>query len=147
MNVGFDAPLYILPFDHRGSFETKMFGCVKRLGKRVGVVINPATPAMALEEILPGVDQVLVMTVDPGFGHQHFLDTTMPKIRHVREMVDRIKPGCDVEVDGGIDAITAPLAVGAGASLLVAGSAIFGDRDGVAAAMKRLRAAVEMAMK
>jgi ribulose-phosphate 3-epimerase len=120
---------------------------VKTLGKRVGVVINPATPATVLEEILPDVDQVLVMTVDPGFGHQHFLNTTLAKIRHVREMVDRIKPGCDVEVDGGIDAITAPLAVGAGASVLVAGSAIFGDRDGVAAAMKRLRAAVETAMK
>jgi ribulose-phosphate 3-epimerase len=62
-------------------------------------------------------------------------------------MVDRIKPGCDVEVDGGIDAMTAALAVGAGASVLMAGSAIFGDRDGVAAAMKRLRAAVETAMK
>src|SRR5262249_55184083 len=120
---------------------------VKRLGKRVGVVINPATPPMGLEESLPGVDPGLVMTVDPGVWRQHFLGTTPPKTRHVREMVDRIKPGCDVEVDGGIDAITAPLAVGAGASVLVAGSAIFGDRDGVAAAMKRLRAAVEMAMK
>jgi ribulose-phosphate 3-epimerase len=64
----------------------------------------------------------------------------------MREMVDRIKPGCDVEVDGGVDAITAPLAVEAGASVLVAGSAIFGDRGGVVAAMKRLRASVDMAM-
>jgi ribulose-phosphate 3-epimerase len=120
---------------------------VKTLGKRVGVVINPAMPATVLEEILLDVDQVLVMTVDPGFGHQHFLNTTLAKIRRVREMVDRIKPGCDVEVDGGIDAMTAALAVGAGASVLMAGSAIFGDRDGVAAAMKRLRAAVETAMK
>jgi ribulose-phosphate 3-epimerase len=120
---------------------------VKTLGKRVGVVINPAMPATVLEEILLDVDQVLVITVDPGFGHQHFLNTTLAKIRRVREMVDRIKPGCDVEVDGGIDAMTAALAVGAGASVLMAGSAIFGDRDGVAAAMKRLRAAVETAMK
>lgn len=120
---------------------------VKTLGKRVGVVINPAMPATVLEEILLDVDQVLLMTVDPGFGHQHFLNTTLAKIRRVREMVDRIKPGCDVEVDGGIDAMTAALAVGAGASVLMAGSAIFGDRDGVAAAMKRLRAAVETAMK
>jgi pentose-5-phosphate-3-epimerase len=67
--------------------------CVKTLSKRVGVVINPATPATVLEEILPDVDQVLVMTVDPGFGHQHFLNTTLAKIRRVREMVDRIKPG------------------------------------------------------
>ncbi len=115
---------------------------VKALGKRVGVVINPATPAGVLEEILPDVDQVLVMTVNPGFGHQHFIHTTLPKIQRVRQMLDRIKPGCDLEVDGGIDAATAPLVVSAGANVLVAGSAIFGEGDGVAAAMKRLRAAV-----
>jgi ribulose-phosphate 3-epimerase len=113
----------------------------KALGKRVGVVVNPATPAEVLEEILPDVDQVLVMTVNPGFGHQHFIATTVPKIRRVREMIDRIKPGCDLEVDGGIDATTAPLVVAAGANVLVAGSAIFGAADGVATAMKRLRAA------
>jgi ribulose-phosphate 3-epimerase len=119
---------------------------VKELGKRVGVVINPATPATVLEDILPDIDQVLVMTVDPGFGHQHFLKSVLLKISRMREMVDRIKPGCDVEVDGGVDAITAPLAVEAGAGVLVAGSAIFGDRGGVVAAMKRLRASVEKAM-
>jgi ribulose-phosphate 3-epimerase len=119
---------------------------VKRLGKRVGVAINPATPATVLEDILPDIDQVLVMTVDPGFGHQHFLNSVLFKIRRLREMIDRIKPGCDMEVDGGVDAITAPLAVEAGASVLVAGSAIFGDRGGVVAAMERLRASVEKAM-
>jgi ribulose-phosphate 3-epimerase len=113
---------------------------IRALGKRVGVVINPATPATMLEEILPDVDQVLVMTVNPGFGHQPFLHTTLPKIRRVRQMIEQIKPGCDLEVDGGIDATTAPLAVDAGANVLVAGSAIFDDRDGVAAAMKRLGA-------
>ena len=76
---------------------------IKTLGKRAGVVINPATPAAVLEEILPDVDQVLVMTVDPGFGHQHFLKTTLAKIRRVREMIERVKPACDLEVDGGID--------------------------------------------
>ena len=115
----------------------------RALGKRVGVVINPATPAEVLEEILPDVDQVLVMTVNPGFGHQHFIATTLPKIRRVREMIGRIKPGCDLEVDGGIDAITAPLVVAAGANVLVAGSAVFGAADGVAAAMKRLQAAAQ----
>ena len=113
----------------------------KALGNRVGVVINPATPAEALEEILPDVDQVLVMTVNPGFGHQHFIATTLPKIRRVREMIDRIKPGCDLEVDGGIDPATAPQVVAAGANVLVAGSAVFGAAGGVAAAMKRLQAA------
>jgi ribulose-phosphate 3-epimerase len=116
---------------------------VKALGKRVGVVINPATPAAVLEEILPDVDLVLVMTVNPGFGHQHFIHTTLPKIRRVREMIEQGKLGCDLEVDGGIDPATAPLAVAAGANVLVAGSAIFGESDGVAAAMKKLRAAID----
>jgi ribulose-phosphate 3-epimerase len=116
--------------------------CIKALGKRVGVAINPATPAAVLEDIMQDLDQVLVMTVNPGFGHQHFLHGTLPKIARAREMIDRIKPGCGLEVDGGIDATTAALAVGAGADVLVAGSAIFNDREGVTAAMKRLRAAL-----
>lgn len=116
---------------------------IKALGKRVGVAINPATPATVLEEILQDADQVLVMTVNPGFGHQHFLHTTLPKIRHVRQMMEQIKPGCDVEVDGGIDAETAPLVVAAGANVLVAGTAIFGESEGVVAAMNRLRASIK----
>src|SRR5215469_14669837 len=116
---------------------------IKSLGKRVGVAINPATSAAVLEEILPDVDQVLVMTVDPGFGHQRFLHTTLPKITRAREMIDGVKPGCGLEVDGGIDATTAPLAVVAGANVLVAGSAIFDDGEGITAAMQRLRAAVQ----
>jgi len=120
---------------------------IKALGKRAGVVINPATPAAVLEEILPDVDQVLVMTVNPGFGHQHFLSTTLPKIRQVRQMIDQGKSGCDVEVDGGIDAETAPLAVAAGANVLVAGTAVFGESDGVLAAMERLRAALQQISK
>jgi len=115
---------------------------IRALGKRPGVVINPATPAAVLEEVLTDVEQVLVMTVNPGFGSQQFLRTTLPKIRRVRRMMDRIRPGCDLEVDGGIDAVTAPLAVAAGANVLVAGTAIFGAGDDVAAAMEKLRAAV-----
>src|SRR5438876_12210018 len=115
---------------------------IRTLGKRAGVVINPATASGVLEQIVQDVDQVLVMTVNPGFSHQQFLRTTLPKIGRVRELVARLKPGCEVEVDGGIDATTAPLVVRAGATVLVAGSAIFGAREGVAAAMKRLRAAV-----
>ena len=111
---------------------------IKALGKRAGVVINPATPASVLEEILVEVEQVLVMTVNPGFGHQHFIHTTLPKIRRVRRMVEQLDRPCDVEVDGGIDATTAPLVIDAGANVLVAGSAIFTDAESVAAAMKRL---------
>lgn len=113
---------------------------ITALGKRAGVVINPATPAVVLEEILRDVAEVMVMTVDPGFGNQPFLRTTLPKIRRVRQMVEHIRPGCDVAVDGGIDPHTAPLAVVAGANVLVAGTAVFGAEDGVAASMQRLRA-------
>ena len=116
---------------------------IKALGKRVGVVINPATPAAVLEEILPDLDQVLVMTVNPGFGHQHFIHTTLPKIRRVRQMIEQVKPGIDLEVDGGIDVMTIPLVIAAGANVLVAGSAVFGEDQGVTAAMNRLRAAVK----
>ena len=116
---------------------------VKALGKRPGIVINPATPASVLEEILQDVEQVLVMTVNPGFGAQHFIPTTLPKIQRVRQMIEEFKPGCDLEVDGGIDPQTASLTVHAGANVLVAGSAIFSVHEGIAAAMKQLRTSVE----
>jgi ribulose-phosphate 3-epimerase len=114
---------------------------IKALGKRVGVAINPATSATVLEEIIEELDQVLVMTVNPGFGHQHFLHATLKKIRRAREMIDRMQLNCGLEVDGGIDAKTAPLAVAAGADVLVAGSAIFSDGGSISAAMQGLRAA------
>ncbi len=115
---------------------------VKELGRKVGVVINPSTPAAVLEEILPDVDLVMVMTVDPGFGHQHFLRSTLPKIKRVREMIDGFHCRCELEVDGGVDQETAPLAYAAGADVFVAGSSIFGDIAGVTASMNRLRATV-----
>jgi ribulose-phosphate 3-epimerase len=111
---------------------------IRALGKRVGVAINPATPASVLEEIVTDVDLVLVMTVNPGFGGQQFIDGTLPKIRRVRELIDSRHPVCELEVDGGVDDTTAARVVAAGARVLVAGSAIFGARDGVAAAMARL---------
>ena len=117
---------------------------IRALGKRVGVAINPATPAGVLEEILPEIDQVLVMTVDPGFGHQRFLHTTLAKIRRVREMIDRVNPGCDLEVDGGIDPVTARLTLDTGANVLVAGSSVFGDTEGVTAGMKSLTASLDL---
>ncbi|HEY8150270.1 MAG TPA: ribulose-phosphate 3-epimerase [Vicinamibacteria bacterium] len=116
---------------------------IRTLGKRAGVAINPATPAAVLEEIVPDLDQVLVMSVDPGFGHQAFLRRTLPKIERLRALVDRRQPRCEVEVDGGIDVVSAPAAVRAGAGVLVAGSAVFGDREGVAAGMNRLRTAID----
>ena len=118
---------------------------VRKVNKRVGVVINPATPASVLEEVLLLIDQVLVMTVDPGFGGQHFLNTTMTKIKQVRQMIDAVNPACELELDGGIDLTMAPLVAAAGATVLVAGTSVFGDRQGVAAAMKKLRCSLEPA--
>jgi ribulose-phosphate 3-epimerase len=112
---------------------------IKELGKGVGVVINPATPAGVLEEILPDLDLVVVMTVNPGFGHQHFLRSTLPKIKRIRQMIESLNHCCEVEVDGGVDQETLPLALEAGADVFVAGSSIFGEYEGVAAAMNQLR--------
>jgi ribulose-phosphate 3-epimerase len=115
---------------------------IRALGKSAGVAINPATPAAVLEEILTDVDQVLVMTVNPGFGHQKFIGSVLPKIRRVSGMIEQIKPGCELEVDGGIDEASAPLVVAAGANVLVAGSSIFGTGEAVAGAMDTLRVAI-----
>jgi ribulose-phosphate 3-epimerase len=114
---------------------------IKTAGARPGVVLNPATPIEAIREILPYVDQVLVMTVEPGFGGQAFVPHSAEKIRRVRELA----PDHDIEVDGGIDERTARAAVEAGANLLVAGSSVFGFADGVAAGISALREAADRA--
>src|SRR5260221_4138689 len=116
---------------------------IKSLGKAVGLAINPATPASVLEEILPDLDLVLVMTVNPGFGHQHFLHSTLPKIQRVRRMIQQVHPECELELDGGIDETTAALGVAAGANVLVAGTSIFGASQGIETAMRRLREATK----
>jgi len=112
------------------------------LGKRAGVAINPATPASLLEEILPDLDLVLVMTVNPGFGGQEFLASTLPKIERVRRMIDQVRAGCELEVDGGIEPHNVHLVVEAGARVLVAGSAIFSVSGGAAAGIGRLMEAL-----
>jgi ribulose-phosphate 3-epimerase len=116
---------------------------VRHLGKKAGVVLNPASSPVLLAEVLTDVDLVLVMTVNPGFGGQEFIHSTLSKIRRMRQMIDQVRPEIELEVDGGIDAHTAPQAVQAGAGVLVAGSAVFGAADGVAAAMQRLMASVQ----
>ena len=115
---------------------------VKRKGKRVGLAIKPRTPETALMPYLPQLDMALVMTVEPGFGGQSFMHAQMPKLAALRQMVERLGLNCRLEVDGGIDAQTAPRAVAAGADVLVAGSAVFGKADR-AAAIAVLREAAE----
>ncbi|HEY7349686.1 MAG TPA: ribulose-phosphate 3-epimerase [Ktedonobacterales bacterium] len=112
---------------------------IKQLGKGAGVAINPATPAETLEEILPDLDLALAMTVNPGFGGQDFIPRVLSKLRRLRAMIDAARPGCDLEVDGGIHAETAPLVVAAGANALVAGSAVYNNHESVAQAIQRLR--------
>lgn len=119
---------------------------IKELGKRVGVALNPATSPSAIEEVLADLDLILVMTVNPGFGGQKFIESTLRKIRRIRELIDSVNPKCELEVDGGIDANTIGSAVSAGARVFVAGSAIFGAKDGVAAASKRILEAGNQAL-
>jgi ribulose-phosphate 3-epimerase len=109
------------------------------LGVKAGVAINPATSVEELREILPYVDLVNVMTVEPGFGGQKFIPGSPEKIRRLRVLSSTV----EIEVDGGIDASTAPLVVAAGASVLVAGNSVYGHRGGVAAGIKAIRDAVD----
>jgi len=112
---------------------------IHQLGKKAGVALNPTTPAAMLDDILGDVDHVLVMTVNPGFGGQKFIESTLTKIARVRQMMNERGLDRDIEVDGGIGAATAPRVVEARANLLVAGASIFVSKDGVAAAIGRLR--------
>jgi ribulose-phosphate 3-epimerase len=113
---------------------------IRKAGMSPGVTLNPATPASSLKEIIPYVDLVLVMTVNPGFGGQKFIRSMLPKIREIRKMVEAVNPGAHVEADGGVDAANAAAIVAAGADVLVAGHAIFSHRN-VASAVRNLRRA------
>lgn len=120
----------------------RVIGEIKGLGARAGVSLNPATPLNTLEEILPYVDLVLPMTVNPGFGGQELIEEMLPKIEGMRRMLDERGLKCELEVDGGINVETAPKVVAAGANVLVAGEAIFGAEEGVAEAIRRIRESI-----
>lgn len=115
---------------------------IKELGAQAGVTLNPATPLGTLEEILPFVDLVLVMSVNPGFGGQSYIPTSTAKIRRLRAMMDAINSHAELQVDGGISAANAGEIVAAGASVLVAGSSVFG-KGNIAENIARLREAAE----
>lgn len=108
-------------------------------GVKAGVSLNPATPLSAIEEVLPDLDLVLLMTVNPGFGGQKFIPQSLDKIRRCREMLVRAGGPAEISVDGGINASTVAEVVEAGASVLVAGSAIYGHPGGLAAGIQALR--------
>ncbi|MBR3294068.1 MAG: ribulose-phosphate 3-epimerase [Oscillospiraceae bacterium] len=106
---------------------------IRGKGKRCGVTLKPGTSAEAVLPWLPMADLVLVMTVEPGFGGQSFMYDQLDKIRQIRRYIGELNPACELEVDGGISAETAPLAIEAGANVLVAGSAVFGKTNRAAA--------------
>ncbi len=126
----------VLPHLHR------TVAAIKELGAKAGVVLNPSTPVSVLENVAGDVDFVLVMSVNPGFSGQRFIPRALDKIRAVRAMLDAAGTGAFVEVDGGVDLATVGPVVAAGATVLVAGQAVFGQPD-AAAAVRSLRAAAE----
>jgi ribulose-phosphate 3-epimerase len=114
---------------------------IKELGARAGVSLNPPTPIGTVEEFLPHVDLVLVMSVNPGFGGQPFIPETLPRIANVRKLLDDRGLHAELEVDGGINADNAPGIVKAGANVLVTGNSIFKAQEGIRGALQRLREA------
>ena len=114
---------------------------IKELGAKAGVSLNPATPIGAVEEFLPHVDLVLVMSVNPGFGGQSFIPETLPRIANMRKILDDRGLSAELEVDGGINADNAPDIVKAGATVLVAGNSVFKAKGGIRRAIRRLREA------
>ena len=118
---------------------------IKERSVKAGVSINPGTSLAAIEEILPFVDLVLIMTVNPGFGGQGFISQVLPKIAALRKLLDAGGHAAEIEVDGGVNAETAPSVIKAGGRVLVAGSAIFNKREPVAAAIERLRHSLQPA--
>lgn len=124
-----------------GAHPHRTVQLIKSLGKKAGLSLNPATPVDVLEHLLPDLDLVLVMTVNPGFGGQAFIDLT-DKIRTIRQMIDKTGRKIDLEVDGGITPDTAKKVIAAGADVLVAGTAVFrSGANSYAAAIENLRAA------
>ena len=111
---------------------------IKELGKKAGVAVNPATPVAMLNEVIELLDLALVMTVNPGFGGQRFIPGTLHKIRQLRQILDERNPACEIEVDGGIDEATIRAAYDAGATVFVAGTAVFGHPEGAAEGVRGL---------
>ena len=115
---------------------------IKELGVKAGVSLNPPTPLSAIEEFIPHVDLVLIMSVNPGFGGQSFIPETLPRIANMRKILDDRGLSAELEVDGGINADNAPDIVKAGANVLVAGNSVFRAEEGISRALQRLREAV-----
>jgi len=140
---------YVKPFAEAGADSItfhiesdddpdQVIGEIRKYNCTVGISVKPGTPASALKNVIGKVDMVLVMTVEPGFGGQSFMADMIPKVAEIREMLSAIGSRALIEVDGGIDAKTAPEIVKAGASVLVAGTAVFRAKDGAESAIANL---------
>ena len=127
-NAGADLVMFHVEADSYQNI-TDATDIVKAKGKKVGLSVKPRTPASVLYPFIDRLDMVLVMTVEPGFGRQSFMHDQLPKIAELRAEIDRRGLSCELEVDGGVDPVTAKLVKDAGATVLVAGSAIFGKAD------------------
>ena len=114
---------------------------IRELGARAGVALNPATSLETVREVLPMVDLLLVMSVNPGFGGQRFIDGSLDKLRRARALLDELSSEAELEVDGGVEAANAASVVQAGATVLVAGSAVYGHPRGAAEGVRSIRAA------
>ncbi len=112
---------------------------VQALGKAVGVGLNPGTPLNTIEDLVDELDLLLLMTVNPGFGGQRFITSVLSKLQRARSLLRERAPGCELEVDGGVDATTGPLAIAAGADVLVAGTCVFAHPGGPGAGVRALR--------
>ena len=123
----------------------RTLSAIREAGCRAGVVLNPATPLSSIEEVLDEVDYVLLMSVNPGYGGQRFIPAALPKLRRLRDLINARRAPVRIEIDGGINAQNAADTVAAGAEILVAGSAVFGQPD-PGAALRQLRLAAEAAL-
>jgi ribulose-phosphate 3-epimerase len=129
---------HIMFHPEAGPHPHRSLQVVHALGKKAGLVLNPGTPVSALAEMIDLLDIILVMSVNPGFGGQKFISSQLQKIAELRKLIDSQDRPIRLEVDGGVDARTAPLCIEAGADTLVAGTAVFGTKD-YAAAISAIR--------
>ena len=136
-----DAGADLVTVHVESDTEEKLHDAIARIhakGKRAGVVLKPKTPAETVLPFLNEVELVLVMTVEPGFGGQKFMADMMPKVQEIRRYIDAMNPGCELEVDGGVDPATCKICVASGANVLVAGSAVYKAAD-IPARIRELR--------
>ena len=120
----------------------RVLGEIKRIGAMAGVSLNPATPLETIDEVLPDVDQVMVMAVNPGWGGQSFIESSLAKVTRLRAEIDRRGLRAEIEVDGGVNLTTGPRCAAAGAQVLVAGSFVYNDKAPVAENIAALRQAL-----